>query len=68
MYSGFKHRQTDDGNVDSICLRCFRTIGSHECETALSMMEARHECDPVDLMRFQSATKETAHIIEFVRR
>ena len=51
--SGFSHRPNNDGSVDSICLRCFRTIASNNHEWSLAMLESQHECDLVDLMRFE---------------
>ncbi len=51
--SGFSHRPNNDGSVDSICLRCFRTIASNNKGRSIAMMESQHECDPVDLMRFE---------------
>jgi hypothetical protein len=50
--SGFAHRPNNDGSVDSICLRCFRTIVSNNHDRSLATVESQHECDPVDLMRF----------------
>jgi hypothetical protein len=51
--SGFAHRPNNDGSVDSICLRCFRTIASDKNGRSLDMMQLQHECDPADLMRFE---------------
>jgi hypothetical protein len=51
--SGFNHRPNNDGSVDSICLRCFRTIASNNHEWSLAMVESQHECDPKDVMRFE---------------
>ena len=41
----FLHRVNRDGSFDSICMRCFQTIASTHCETALMGTEHRHECD-----------------------
>jgi len=61
--SGFRHRPNNDGSVDSICLRCFRTIKSDEnVWISLTIMESRHECDPADLMRFGHLYDEESQI------
>jgi|SRR5580704_15785101 hypothetical protein len=36
LLSGFRHRPNNDGSVDSICLRCFRTIASNNHEWSLA--------------------------------
>ena len=51
--NGFAHRPNNDGSVDSICLRCFRTIASNNHEMNLATVESQHECDPVDIIRFE---------------
>ena len=51
--SGFSHRPNNDGSVDSICLRCFRTIASDKNERSIAMVEFQHECDPSDILRFE---------------
>jgi hypothetical protein len=51
--SGFSHRTNNDASVDSICLRCFRTIGSNNHEWRLAAVESQHECDPMDILRFE---------------
>ena len=62
MSSGFIHRRKSDGAVDSICLRCFRTIASNNHETALAAAEARHECEPADLIRLQGWVNDRARV------
>jgi hypothetical protein len=42
----FPHRVNEDGIVDSICPRCYVTIGSSERESDLEKMELAHVCDP----------------------
>jgi hypothetical protein len=43
------HRANPDGTFDSICLDCFRTIGTEKRETDLRRREEAHVCDEDDL-------------------
>jgi hypothetical protein len=43
--SDFTHRQNGDGTVDSICLHCFRTVGTAENGQGLGESEKHHICD-----------------------
>jgi hypothetical protein len=45
----FAHRALSDGMVDSICLRCYRTIVTTICESDREVKEAGHVCDAMDL-------------------
>ena len=47
----FHHRENSDGTFDSICLRCFLTVGSAESEEFLLVPETQHICRPSDLLR-----------------
>lgn len=40
----FPHRTNRDGTIDSICPRCFATIGKSHWEIDLERMEADHMC------------------------
>ena len=42
----FPHRINSDGTIDSICQRCFVTVGSSTVESDLESMEAAHTCEP----------------------
>ncbi|MGB6692249.1 MAG: hypothetical protein WBE76_30770 [Terracidiphilus sp.] len=42
----FAHRFIPDGTVDSICPRCFVTVGPAANETDLVPKEEQHVCDP----------------------
>jgi hypothetical protein len=42
---GFTHRQNGDGTLDSICLHCFRTVGTAENIEGLGESEEHHVCD-----------------------
>lgn len=46
----FAHRLAESQRFESICLRCFRTVGSAEFEPGLSCLEARHICLPEDVI------------------
>jgi hypothetical protein len=48
----FPHRMKKDGTIDSICPRCFATVGCSTWEADLDRMEAAHECDPARLTSF----------------
>jgi hypothetical protein len=45
----FPHRSNKDGSIDSICSRCFATIGNANSESELEGMEAAHVCEPAQL-------------------
>jgi hypothetical protein len=49
--SRYPHRPNGDGTIDSICPRCFLTIGCSTWEADLEYMELRHVCDP-DRLRY----------------
>ena len=49
--SHFPHRVNENGMIDSICPRCFVTIGSSQREGDLAKMESDHVCDP-SLLRY----------------
>lgn len=40
----FVRRHNQDGTVDSICLRCFLTIGTAHDQSALQEFETTHQC------------------------
>lgn len=52
--SGFRHRANDDGNFDSICLHCFRTVASDMNEATLIEMELQHQCEVEDLVALRT--------------
>ncbi len=45
------HRFHDDGSIDSICSRRFKTIVSSRAESELAGAEQSHRCDPYVLKR-----------------
>ena len=49
VYFEFPHRMKKDGTIDSICPRCFETVGCSTWEADLDRMEAAHACDPARL-------------------
>ena len=47
-------RQTKkDGAIDSICTRCYMTVGTARHESELPEIEHSHTCDPYWLLRWQ---------------
>jgi hypothetical protein len=52
VYFEFPHRMNKDGTIDSICPRCFTTIGCSTWEAELDRMEAAHKCDAARLASF----------------
>jgi len=56
--SQFPHRMNKDGTIDSICRRCFATIGCSTWEADLDRIEAAHECRPAHLAFFSEQRRE----------
>jgi hypothetical protein len=50
----FARRQNINGTADSICIQCFRTIGTASDLNELRIVETFHECDEDDLDRMQN--------------
>ena len=48
----FPHRMNKDGTIDSVCPRCFVTVGRSTWEAELDRMEAAHTCDAARLASF----------------
>ena len=42
----FPRRVNSDGTIDSICDRCFVTVGTSSQETELHHLDAAHTCEP----------------------
>lgn len=49
----FAHRFNANGTIDSICPRCYATVGTSSWEADLERMEADHICDPAHLTNFE---------------
>jgi len=60
MAPEFSHRTNPDGTIDSICPRCYTTIGNAHWEADLERMEADHTCDPVQLAYFEEGRRRGA--------
>ena len=45
----FSHRHNPDGTYDSICNKCFMTVGTKRKEVDLLEVEQSHVCDEEDL-------------------
>jgi hypothetical protein len=52
--SRFAHRRTRAVRYESICLRCFRTVGTADQESALDRIEARHSCLEQDVIQLHT--------------
>ena len=50
----FHHRHNETGATDSICLRCYMTVGSDRDERQLLLLERVHSCDPIQLNQMES--------------
>jgi hypothetical protein len=46
---GFTHRQSRNGQFESICLRCYRTVARAANKFALSAAELNHQCREEDV-------------------
>lgn len=55
----FPHRSNSDGTIDSICPRCFATVGTSTWEADLERMEAAHVCNPIRLNEYEHWRKST---------
>ena len=53
-HPSFQHRSHPDGTVDSICLRCYRTVDSASDEHWLAKPESTHICSQMDLQVWMS--------------
>ena len=49
----FSHRRNKDGTIDSICTRCYVTVGTALNESELPKIEHSHTCDPGWLLLWQ---------------
>jgi hypothetical protein len=43
----FPHRRTADGNLQSICLTCLKTVGISDSDAELSELDRAHRCKAV---------------------
>ena len=56
----YPHRVNHDGTIDSICPRCFATIGSSTCEADLERLESRHVCEAARLRHYDEELRRAA--------
>jgi hypothetical protein len=61
----FAHRPNRDGSFDSVCRRCYVTVGWSEKEAKLESLELLHDCNPkilamreLELRQFESRHRE----------
>lgn len=57
--SKFAHRKNSDGSFDSICLKCFVTVGQGQEEEDLDLAEYIHVCDMEVLESYHSVHHRT---------
>ena len=43
----FPHRRLEDGNLQSICLTCLKTVGVSSSDEELTRLEKNHKCKAV---------------------
>ena len=60
--SDFIYRRHPDGTIDSICTRCYRTVGTDAHIERLKTPEQKHVCDEQTLERLRSALDSTRRI------
>lgn len=53
----FPHRRKPNGTFDSICTRCFLTIGNADTEAELRAAERVHDCKGFDLCQIMNDTE-----------
>ena len=41
----YAHRTNKDGTIDSICKKCFATVGTSEKTEQLEEIESKHDCE-----------------------
>lgn len=56
--SKFPHRMNKDGTIDSICPRCYATIGTSTWEADLERIEAGHVCERSRLSHFDDQRRK----------
>ena len=63
MYSNdpFCHRSNKDGTIDSICTRCYLTVGTALNESELPEIEHSHTCDPEWLLHWKVRSRLSTH-------
>jgi len=55
----YPHRTNPDGTIDSICPRCYITVGTSSWESELERMEAAHVCDARRVDYFERQVRAT---------
>jgi hypothetical protein len=54
----FPHRLNHNGTIDSICPKCFATIGTSMWEADLDRSESRHICESWRLAQFNRIRRD----------
>jgi hypothetical protein len=55
----FVHRSNPDGTIDSVCRKCFVTVGSAVWEADLDPAERLHVCDAFRLKRLEEMARKS---------
>jgi hypothetical protein len=53
----YPHRINQDGTIDSICTRCYATVGTSKTEDDLKRMETAHVCESGRLRYYKEQRK-----------
>jgi hypothetical protein len=64
----YPHRMNKNGTIDSICPRCYATIGTSMWESDLESMEAAHVCEPSRLSYFEEKGTKVVAFTSAARR
>jgi hypothetical protein len=55
----FRHRQSRDGIIASICCECLATVASAHIEYGLIRNEQAHVCDPARIYQLRAAASRS---------
>jgi hypothetical protein len=62
----FPHRQNRNGTYDSICPKCYRTVGTRNVESDLAAEERVHICCVEDLLRRDMLARQISSLSQFL--
>jgi hypothetical protein len=55
----FVLRENPDSTTDFICLSCFRTVATVKCGVERAAIDTKHECYPLELVRYIDSQRGT---------
>ena len=64
----YAHRTNPDGTRDSICKKCFATIGTSKKDEVLKTLERDHICDPWKLEVVKIVSERANYRIEPLKK